>query len=61
MLSATARWLPIVAERAVRVEPEYQWARVMRDGMARMVPPDALREVSADVRADRSAEREETA
>ena len=42
----------IAAERAVRVEPGYTMAELLLDGMDRMVPPDVLRQVSAQVRAD---------
>jgi hypothetical protein len=51
----------IAADRAVRVEPGYTMAELLLDGMDRMVPPDALRQVSAVVRADLRAEREESA
>ena len=47
----------IAAERAVRVEPDYAMAGLLLDGMDRMVSPDELRQVSAQVRADLEADR----
>lgn len=47
----------IAVERALRCEPDYAMALLLRDGMDRMVPPAALREVSAAVRAEQRQER----
>ena len=47
----------IAAERALRVEPDYTMAGLLLDGMDRMVSPDELRQVSAQVRADLEADR----
>ena len=61
MPSATARWLPSPPSALSGPSRSTRWPSLLLDGMDRMVPPDALREVSADVRADLRAEREETA
>ncbi|HEU4912743.1 MAG TPA: DUF4192 domain-containing protein [Actinomycetes bacterium] len=39
------------AERALRAEPGYAMAELVLEGLAGMVPPSAIREVAADVRA----------
>lgn len=39
------------AERALRAEPGYAMAGLVLEGLAGMVPPSAIREVAADVRA----------
>jgi hypothetical protein len=43
-LAATA------AQRALRAEPDYEMARLVLEGMDRMLPPSALREVALAVR-----------
>lgn len=45
----------VAAERALRVEPGYTMAELVLDGLARMVAPKAIREISAQVRADLDA------
>ena len=42
----------VAAERALRVDPTYNLARLVLVGMSSMAPPSALREVSAAVRAE---------
>jgi hypothetical protein len=49
----------VAVQRALRVEPGYELARLLLDGIDRMVPPSALREVAALVRADLTADPEE--
>jgi hypothetical protein len=41
----------VAAERALRCEPGYSMAKLLLDGMDRMVTPSELRDVSASVRA----------
>ena len=50
----------VAAQRALRTEPDYLMAQLLLDGIGRMVPPSALLEVAAHVRADLAADPEET-
>lgn len=45
----------VAAERALRVDPTYNLARLVLVGMSAMAPPSALREVSVAVRAEMDA------
>lgn len=42
----------VAAERALRAQPGYSMALLVLDGLDQMVPPAAIRDVSAQVRAD---------
>ena len=42
----------VAAERALRAHPGYAMAQLVLDGLDRMVPPSAVREISAAVRTD---------
>jgi hypothetical protein len=42
----------VAAERALRADPTYSMAQLVLDGLNRMVPPAAIRQVAADVRGD---------
>jgi hypothetical protein len=42
----------LAAERALECEPGYAMARLVLDGLSRMVPPDAVRAICRQVRAD---------
>jgi len=42
----------VAAERALRCEPGYRMAELVLDGLSRMVPPSAIRDMTADVRAE---------
>lgn len=42
----------VAADRALRASPGYSMAQLVLDGLARMVPPSAIRDISRDVRAD---------
>lgn len=42
----------VAAERALRCRPGYAMAELLLEGLGRMVPPSAVREVAADVRAE---------
>lgn len=45
------------AERALRAEPGYEMARLVLEGMDRMVPPSALRDIAEAVREEMRDER----
>jgi hypothetical protein len=42
----------LAAERALQCEPAYAMAELVLDGLSRMVPPDAVRAICRQVRAD---------
>ena len=42
----------LAAERALRCQPGYAMAELVLDGLSRMVPPDAIRVICRQVRAD---------